>query len=81
MTDSAVKNPVKELLTPSPDGVVTEFYTSSAYKTNSVSVWLNGIKLIPFFDDGFTTAGGTSTITMKEAPLTGDSLQAEYDAI
>lgn len=77
--DSVVKNPIKELLTPSPDGVTVTFYTSTTYRKGSVSVWRNGLKLIPGWDSGFIADGGI-TITMTEAPKTGDSVQAEYDS-
>lgn len=74
------KDPIKETLTPSPNGVLLVFYTSCAYKPGTVAVWLNGVKLIAPWEDGFTETGSTE-ITMKEAPLTGDSLQAEYEPL
>ena len=70
--------PVKEMLTPSPDGVTLDFQTSQAYKSGTVSVWVNGLRKIQDWDDGFEELGGT-TIRMKEAPLTGDSLHAMYE--
>ena len=73
-------NLIKETMTPSPDGVEVKFYTSQSYRGNSVSVWLNGIKLIKEFDDGFDETG-SNEVTMKETPLTGDSLQAEYQPL
>ena len=76
----ASRDPFKETLTPAPDGIVQQFYTSQAYKPGSVAVWQNGIKVIGDWDDGFTETGA-SEITMNEAPLTGDSVQAEYEPL
>lgn len=70
----------KETLTPEPNGVRKSFYTSVPYKANSVSIWLNGVKLIKEWDDGFAELGGTEVL-MSEPPLLGDSLQAEYEAL
>jgi len=69
---------VKDTLTPAPDGVIVDFQTLLDYKPGTVSVWLNGIKLIDIWDDGFEELGG-KTIRMKDAPWVGDSLQAEYE--
>jgi len=75
-----VKNAIKETLTPEPDSVNVDFETSVAYKYNTVSVWQNGIRLIQDWDDGFMELGGTA-IRFSEAPLIGDTLQAEYEPI
>lgn len=72
------REPIKETLIPAPDGVRVEFQTSRNYKPKSVSVWLNGMRLAPSLETGFLESGG-STITMKEAPWAGDSLQVQYD--
>ena len=72
-------NAVKESLSPEPNGVITEFYTSMPYKMGTVSVWQNGIRLIQDWDDGYVELGGI-TIRMNEAPLLGDTLQVEYEA-
>jgi len=79
MTVVVNHNPVKEVLTPDPDGIRTDFYTSRPYVARSVSVWLNGLRLDPQADDAFLEVGG-NTIRMKEAPWAGDSLQVQYDA-
>lgn len=73
-----VVDAVLERLTPEPNGVLVDFETSIAYKANTVSVWQNGIRLIDYWDDGFTEMGGT-TIRFREAPLTGDTLQVGYE--
>lgn len=73
------RDPVKESLTPDPDGARVEFYTSVDYKPGSLSVWLNGLRLDPYWETGFLEGGG-NIVTMKEAPMAGDSLQAQYDA-
>jgi len=74
-----VIDPIKESLAPEPNGVEVDFQTSQPYKSGTVSVWLNGLRKIQDWDDGFDELGGT-TIRMREAPLTGDSLQAMYEA-
>ncbi len=76
----SARDPSKELLTPDPDGVIVDFQTSQPYRAGSVSVWVNGFRLDPNWDTGFDELGG-STIRMKEAPLQGDSLQAQYEAL
>ncbi len=76
----SANNPTIELLTPEPDGVTTDFSTSQAYKSGTVSVWVNGQRRVASLDNGFTEAGGT-TITLKEVPLSGDTLQAEYEVL
>lgn len=73
-----VDDRVIESLTPEPDGVTVDFETSVAYKADTVSVWQNGLRLIRDWDDGFSEIGGT-TVRMGEAPLTGDTLQVEYE--
>jgi len=72
------RNPVKEDLTPAPDGVRVEFYTTQDYRPGSVSVWRNGMRLDPFLEDGFLENGGNA-IELREAPWEGDTLQAQYD--
>ena len=74
-----IRNPIKEIPTPDPDGVTTDFSTSQPYRSGSVSVWLNGMRLIAEWDDGFVELGGT-VIQMKEAPYTGDSLTVQFEA-
>lgn len=69
---------VKETLTPAPDGVTQIFFTSREYKPGSVSVWWNGIRAIKEWEDGFEELGG-KRIYMKEAPLTNDALQVQYE--
>lgn len=74
------QNPIKETLTPDPDDVTVKFYTSQDFRPGTVSVWQNGIKVIDEWDDGFTETGDDE-ITMNEAPLTGDSMQVEYEPL
>lgn len=78
MTRQKVLDPQKEVLTPEPDGVSTDFTFTTAYKAGTVSIWRNGKKLFPEYDDGFLEMGG-STIRMKIPPLSGDTLMGEYD--
>lgn len=69
---------VQEVLTPDPDGLQTDFQTSQAYLPNSLSLWVNGVLVVDELDNGFLLPGGT-TVTLKVAPLTGDTLEARYD--
>lgn len=69
---------IDEPLTPAPDGVRTDFFTSRPYRVQTVSVWLNGLRKIRSFDDGWEEPGGT-TVRMKEPPPTGSTLEARYD--
>lgn len=78
MTVVVNRDPVKEILTPDPDGIRVKFYTSRNYQSNSLSVWLNGMRLDPFLETGYLESG-SNEVTMKEAPWVGDSLQAQYD--
>ena len=71
--------PKKVPMTPDPDGVRTAFFIPEAYKPNTVSVWVNGLRIIPEDADGFTLPGGAE-IQMKIAPAPGDSLQAMFEA-
>jgi len=80
MAVMASKDPEKETLTPDPDGVTVDFFTTKDYKPGTVAVWMNGIKKIKEWDDGYDEGGGKK-ITMKEAPWVGDSLQAEYEPV
>ena len=72
------KDPQKETLTPTPNGVITDFSTSGAYKTGSISIWQNGLLKDKNLDDGFTELTNT-TVRMKIPPLTGDTIQAQFD--
>jgi hypothetical protein len=72
------RNPIVEAPTPAPDGVETTFQTSQNYKSGTVAVWKNGIRKVASWDDGWVELGGNQ-IAMKEAPLTGDSLEVRYD--
>ena len=74
----STRNPVTEHVTPDPDGVQTTFQTSQPYRSGTLSIWVNGMRKIAQWDDGFVELGG-SAIVMKEAPLTNDSVQARYD--
>lgn len=101
----AIRGPVKETLTPDPDGTRREFWTSQPFKPGTISVWLNGVRKMQSWENGFleiwSTEGGIAGvlteglgvagedevldgqggigIQMKEAPLPGDSLQAQYE--
>lgn len=75
----ALRHPVREVLTPDPDGVVTAFATSQPYKPGTVSLWLNGVRKVAAWDDGFDENEDGTTIDLKEPPLAGDSVVAEYE--
>ncbi len=76
---TATANPVKEVLSPDPDGIVTDFTSTQSYKLKSTYVWINGLLLVKAWDTGYIELGG-NTIRMKIAPLAGDSLQIQYEA-
>lgn len=78
MTAQVLRDSTKKDLTPDPNGVTTTFSTPTAYKPGTVSVWVNGIRKIRDWDNGFSEAGSPN-VTMTEAPLAGDSLQAQYE--
>lgn len=69
---------MRELVTPEPDGVNRIFWTSVEYFSGTVSVWKNGVRLVPGWDTGYEELGSRQ-IQMKEAPLTGDSLSVQYE--
>ena len=71
------RNPVMEIPTPPPDGVTTVFKVSQTYQANSLSVWLNGVRLVARLDDGYAELIEGS-FRMKEPPLAGDTLQVKY---
>lgn len=75
-----LRRPVKELLTPAPDGIETDFQTSVPFKSGTVSIWINGMRRLKHWDDGFDEVDAEAgIIRMKEAPEVDDSVQAEYD--
>lgn len=78
MTRTVNRCPVTERLTPSPDGTTVDFQTSQPYAAGTVSVYINGLRKIASWCDGFEELGG-STIRLMEPPLLGDSVQARYD--
>ena len=77
---TVTKNPKKENPIPSPNGASVDFFTSQNYQSGSMSVWLNGIRLIQEWDDGYEETG-SNKITLKVAPLNGDSLHVEYQPV
>lgn len=61
-----------------PDGVITDFTTTVAYKPGTVSVWINGMRLQADLDTGFTESP-PQTVSMKEPPLTGDTIAVQFE--
>ena len=78
MKINTLKKTRLETLTPEADGVETDFHTSRPYRDYSVSVWMDGLRLRPDWDDGYELPGGT-IIRMKVAPRLETTLEAEYD--
>jgi len=70
------RDPEKQTLTPAPDGVTTDFDFGFVYVPGSTSIWINGRRKIAAWDDGWTELGG-STVRLKEAPLSGDTVQGQ----
>lgn len=66
---------VSDILSSSIDGVRTRFFTTSEYKTNSISVWLNGLLLPQFMYSEYNSIA----IDLVDPPLVGDTLEVMYD--
>jgi hypothetical protein len=73
------RNSLRELLTPAPDGANRIFWTSYEYFSGTVSIWRNGVRIVASWDTGYEELGSRQ-IRMREAPLAGDSLSAQYEA-
>lgn len=65
-----------EIPTGSLNGVNTVFGTEFNYLTNSLSVYLNGIRQVR--TAGHYSESGTNNFTMSEPPLAGDILLIDY---
>jgi len=65
-------------LIPDPDGVNRVFWTTFNYVSGTVTVWKNGVRLVPDWDTGYEELGARQ-VRLREAPLPGDSLNAKYD--
>ena len=74
------REPTKALLTPNPDGIIVIFQIPENYVSGTVSVWLNGLRVITDGANGFTELGGDQ-IEMNAPPLSGVSVQAQYEAV
>lgn len=59
------------------NGINTKFTTSVMYVPGSLQVWLNGLLKRRDFDDGWVELG-SNKFEMKEAPITGDVVQAYF---
>ena len=69
--------PDRETPTPAADGVTTDFLVSKDFTPGTVSVWHNGIRLQADLDTGYSESL-PRTVSMKEPPLTGDTLAVEF---
>jgi hypothetical protein len=73
-----LKETAGDTLTGAVDGANTVFVVSYDFQTGTpVNVYLNGRLKVASWDDGYTTTE-PRTVTMKEAPLVGDTLEVEY---
>ena len=73
-----VKETAGDTLVGAIDGANTVFLTTFDFD-GLVNVFLNGMLKQASLDDGYT-ATAPRTVTMKEAPLVGDTLEIEYKA-
>ena len=72
-----LKETAGDTLSGAIDGVNAQFGTTFDFQAESVNVYFNGRLLIRAWDDGFWVTG-TRLVTMKEAPMLGDTLEIEY---
>lgn len=72
-----LKETAGDTLVGAVDGVNTEFYVSFDFQPETVQVFVNGRLKVRDWDDGFLVQGARKVV-MKEAPLSGDSLEIEY---
>ena len=56
------------------------FHTLTDYRPGTPRVWLNGLMLVKFGQDGWTEMGGKK-LQLHEAPRTGDTVQVYYTPI
>lgn len=70
--DAIVEEPSGDI-----DGINRWFYTSREFEAGSVKLWLNGLLLRVYDDDGWTELSSIE-IETKEPPRTGDSLHVRY---
>lgn len=61
------------------DGVNTAFVCSFDFQADTVQIYVNGRLKLKDWDDGFWVQP-PRTVILKEAPLTGDSLEIEYQS-
>lgn len=59
------------------DGVNTTFRVSVMYVPGSLQVWLNGLLLRKDWDNGWVELG-SNKFRLKEAPISGDVVQAYF---
>jgi hypothetical protein len=72
-------NPHFEVPTGAINDVNAVFTTSQAYTAGTVAVFRNGVLVKQTDDDGWTeTDPAVGTVTLTEAPLTGDTIQIFY---
>ena len=69
--------PLIEVARGPTDGTNRDFYLSSSYSPGSTVVFLNGSALRKDWDNGWIEYG-SNHIVMREAPLTGDTVQVYY---
>ena len=61
------------------NGVNTIFFTTFAYQSDTLKVWHNGHLFRRDDEDGFIeTNPSTGEFTMKESPLSGDTIIVRY---
>lgn len=61
-----------------PDGIRTDFSTSTDFVPGTVSVWINGVRKVATLDDGFEEIP-PSVVRLKEPPVDGDVVAVRYE--
>lgn len=72
--------PTFEIPSGAVDGTNRIFYVSTDYRSGTPRVWLNGLLLVRFGQDGWAEMGGKK-LQLHEAPRTGDAVQVYYTPI
>jgi hypothetical protein len=72
--------PLFEVPAGAVDGSNRIFYVSVDYKPGTPRVWLNGLLLVKYGEDGWTEMGGRK-LQLHEAPRLGDTVQVFYTPI
>lgn len=74
-----IKDTAGDTLGGAINGINRVFTTRADFDPDRVHVYLNGLLKVASWDDGYTVTP-PRTVTLKEAPVAGDSLEIQYMA-